>query len=328
LIQSFAEEGNSSFEVILPNYLIDFRDGARSITIGRVRAALSDDVSAELGRRGINVEIKQGPQLSQSFRDRNLVLTFPRQCWVVNVAAARDNAQEEAKWLLDVAVSLLRMSYKVIGPMFPMAGDIEPHPSQTWQFKEGSVTIGKKITRAGKFSNPKSYDVDKQVQSSVSESSFVDRAKLVFDPPKGSLAERISQGLGWLTRGRQSDDRAERLLYNFTAIEALLSRDDKNAPIVQTIARNAATILTEDVAARANTARKIRKLYELRSSIVHTGNRPVPWTQTNLAQNLAEDLFWRVLPNADLSSKHDDFIEQLSFASYGSPWPRREPEDT
>jgi hypothetical protein len=139
LIQSFAEEGNSSFEVILPNYLIDFRDGARSITIGRVRAALSDDVSAELGRRGINVEIKQGPQLSQSFRDRNLVLTFPRQCWVVNVAAARDNAQEEAKWLLDVAVSLLRMSYKVIGPMFPMAGDIEPHPSQTWQFKEGSV---------------------------------------------------------------------------------------------------------------------------------------------------------------------------------------------
>jgi hypothetical protein len=35
------------------------------------------------------------------------------------------------------------------------------------------------------------------------------------------LAERVGQGLGWLTRGRQAEDRAERLLYFFTAIEAL-----------------------------------------------------------------------------------------------------------
>lgn len=163
-------------------------------------------------------------------------------------------------------------------------------------------------------------------RSDYLQSSFAARAKLVFDPPKGSLAERISQGLGWLTRGRQSDDRAERLLYNFTAIEALLSSDDKSAPVTQNIARNAATILTDDVAARANTAKDIRKLYDLRSSVVHAGSRPVAWTQANLAQNLAEELFWKVLPNADLSLKHADFIAQLSFASYGSPWPPRAPE--
>jgi hypothetical protein len=52
----------------------------------------------------------------------------------------------------------------------------------------------------------------------------------------------------------------------------------------------------------------------------------VAWTQANLAQNFAEEMFWKVLPNADLSLKHADFIAQLSFASYGSPWPPRAPE--
>jgi hypothetical protein len=52
----------------------------------------------------------------------------------------------------------------------------------------------------------------------------------------------------------------------------------------------------------------------------------VAWTQANLAQNFAEEMFWKVLPNADLSLKHADFIAPLSFASYGSPWPPRAPE--
>ena len=49
-----------------------------------------------------------------------------------------------------------------------------------------------------------------------------------------------------MTRGRQARDRSERLLFFFTAIEALLSGDDKTAPVTQTIARRAATILVDD----------------------------------------------------------------------------------
>lgn len=249
---------------------------------------------------------------------------MPPRCWVVKVSAARDNAKEEAKWLLDIAISLIRMSYKTVGPMFPMIGDIEPHPWEPWNFADAGLTLGQNVAYSGRRTTPSLYEVDKQIEATVSEPSFVDRAKLVFDPLKGSLAERIGQGLGWLTRGRQTEDRAERLLYNFTAIEALLSSNDKSAPVTQTIARNAAAILTEDVAARANTAKDIMRLYELRSLVVHARSRPVAWTQANLAQNFAEELFWRVLPNADLSLKHADFIAQLSFASYGSPWPPHE----
>jgi Apea-like HEPN len=127
---------------------------------------------------------------------------------------------------------------------------------------------------------------------------------------------------------RQSADRAERLLYNFTAIEALLSSNDKTAPVPQTIARHAAAILTDDAVARANTAQHIRELYELRSRVVHTGSRPVAWTQAKQAQNLAEHLFSRVLHRAKLSIKYTDFAEQLSVASYGSPWPQPDKTST
>ena len=85
---------------------------------------------------------------------------FGHRCWVVKVAAAKDNAHEEAKWLLDVAVSLLRMSYRIIGPMFPMYGDVEPHPTAPWHLKNISVTIGQKFTTAGKNLAPKSYEID------------------------------------------------------------------------------------------------------------------------------------------------------------------------
>jgi hypothetical protein len=99
LIDIFVDEGNSSFEVLLPNYLVQFKDGVRSITMGRVRAALTDDVSRELIERGIPAQITPGPQFSQTVRDGKLSVTMPPRCWVVKVAAARDNAKEEAKWL-------------------------------------------------------------------------------------------------------------------------------------------------------------------------------------------------------------------------------------
>ena len=92
--------------------------------------------------------------------------------------------------------------------------------------------------------------------------------------------------------------------------------------MTQTISRNAATILTQDVAERFETAKDIIGLYDLRSSVVHAGSCPVAWTHANFAQNLAEELFWRVLLTADLSLKHQDFITQLSVASYGSAWPQ------
>ena len=166
MIERFAEEANSSYEIILPNYLVDLTEGIRSLDMGCVRAALTEDVAAEMTQRGLCILITEGPQLSQSIRADKLHLTFPKSCWVVKVTAAKDNAHEEAKWLIDVAVSLLRLSYRIIGPMFPMYGDIEPHPTVPWHLKSVSVTIGTKFMTAGRNVAPRSYEIDRQLDAS------------------------------------------------------------------------------------------------------------------------------------------------------------------
>ena len=112
---------NASYEIILPNYLIHLNEGVRSLEMGRIRAALTEDVAADLSKRGLPLTITVGPELSEGIRDKNLALTMPGSCRVVKLAAAKDNANEEAKWLIDVALNFLRMSYKLVGPMFLMA---------------------------------------------------------------------------------------------------------------------------------------------------------------------------------------------------------------
>jgi hypothetical protein len=94
-----------------------------------------------------------------------------------------------------------------------------------------------------------------------------------------------------------------------------------SAPVVQTIARNASVIWSEDIASRLAIWKDIRRLYELRSAIVPAGNRPIVWGSANLAQIIAEGLFWVVLRKGKLSAKHQTFIEELSLASFGSAWP-------
>ena len=168
---------------------------------------------------------------------------------------------------------------------------------------------------------PCTYLVDDTVVSLTEEQKFKDWAHVIFNPAKKSLAERFSQGLGWLARGRQTADRAERFLFFFTAIEALLSSDDKSAPVVQTISRHAATILHTDPLERADFASQLRSLYEFRSALVHSGKRNVSQMQTMEVQRIAEELYKAVMENYPLDSKFNKFQESLSKASYGSSWP-------
>jgi hypothetical protein len=321
LVDAFFEAANSTFDVLLPNYLIQFREDVRSITIGRVRAVLTEDLPPELEVRQIPVEITPGPEFTQSYRSHKVVIAMPRCSWIVTVTGASENAKEEAKWLIDVAISFLRMAHESIGMLFPKVGDIEPHPWRHWSLRDVGILVKDGSARIGQLGGPQIYEVGCKLRGTVEGQPFHAKAELIFDPPKGSLAERISQGLGWLTRTRQAEDRAERFLYCFTAIEALLSSEDKSAPIVQTVSRNAATIWSADIATRVKISKDIRQLYGLRSKIVHAGNRPVLWGNADAAQQIAEGLFWFVLRRADLSMKHQTFIEELTIASYGSPWP-------
>ncbi|TAJ89529.1 HEPN domain-containing protein [Reyranella sp.] len=307
-------------EFILPNYLTLFSGGVRSIQLGVVEAAFTADVVATYNPRNPRVVMRAG----QAFTVTNgspMIVDLPAVCWVVKVEAALGFAEEEAKWLADVMVGLLRLSYQGNGHRYPNTGDVEPHP---WYWDSGQ-RIGVKYTgnsvQFGGLYTPAAYEIDSATVTMANASAFKAKADLLCNPPSGSVAERTSRGLGWLTRGRQSLDKSERLLHHFTAIEALLSTDDKSAPVVQTIARHAAAIWTSDNTQRLEFASVLKRLYNIRSSLVHSGNRSALENNVKLIQIIAENLYREVLTKVDLKEKHQTFCNNLQRCSYGIAWP-------
>jgi hypothetical protein len=300
LIDAAFDEADGQFEFWVANPLIHFQEDVRSITVGRVKAIAT-----------------QEPECQAITNDD---ISESDAWWVVSVNCAEANVEEEAKWLINVAVSLLKL-----GVPFRSDGQIaqiEANAVGPSQKHRGGITLhDRKIVSSVALSRGRIYRVGRDVEAITIDPAFKSKAEIIFNAPQQSLAQRVSQGLGWLTRGRQAQDRAERLLYFFTAIEALLSVDDKAAPVRQTIARHAAVVLNNQPENRIVISSEIRKLYDLRSSVVHAGHRSVLWQSATRTQQLAEKLFQNVIEKTDLKVQHSRFCDQLSDASYGSSWP-------
>jgi hypothetical protein len=231
LVQCLEETQNNRCEFLGPNYLIRFRGSVSAITIGKVRALAAAEIADEIALRDpanpLHVKFGNGFRADLP----NSTIEMPAVCWMVNVDAVRQNAREEAKWSIDVACSFLRLHYRGYSELFPRYGDVEPHPYQLPSFRNIGVIFQGKSAFGGGGSMPRGYVVDDNIAEITRMASFREKSELIFSPPKKTLAERVNQGLGWLTRGRQAEDRAERLLFFFTAIEALLSYDDRTAPV-------------------------------------------------------------------------------------------------
>ena len=305
------------------NYLFRFHDTVDRIAIGPVIAARTPVLAAEIAR---HPDAKwtlvggDGPAI-KIHMDGTIEFVLTPLAWAVTCRAARRNVGEHALWLIDVAISYLRLSHQVKGGNYPDIGEPEVHPVLPTQLAASPIMITGYDVQQGVGARPAIYDVDAALAALTEGASFKARAMLLFGAKSGSVGERVAQGLGWLTRGRRTGDRAERLLYAFTAMEALLSGDDKSAPVVQTIARHAAAMLWDDAANRASGAKQIRDLYAARSALVHAGARKVSKSNADTAQWLAEMLFWQTLNKVPLDRKLTAFHDELAVASYGSAWP-------
>lgn len=325
IIAAILSEASQSYRYAASNMLIELGSGIHSLNIGKVQIMTASQLDRL--RRNETPDLKY--QIHQSSRDDegimpssdgSIVFGIHHTCWVVDADAVLENMEEEALWLIDVAISLLRLSVKNWGSGVPIVGDIEPHPILAHSGEHEGITFNEKKFSAGGYTCPNLYHVDLDVVALTAREDFKVKANLLFTPPAKSVAERVAQGLGWLTRGRRSNDRAERLLFFFTAIEALLSSSDKTAPVVQTIVRHAGVMLSDDNEDRARHASDLKRLYGLRSSLVHAGQRGVDWTAAKKAQEFAEALFMVALEKADLKSKHETFNASLAMASYGIEW--------
>lgn len=306
---------------IAPNHLVHTRE---ELVVGPVRVTSSQLVYQSLPSHAL-VDVTPGSSFEQKFKDGRIEITLPPSIWMANVMCSPGHIKEEAAWVVDVAISLLRLQYYLedleVGPFFPGLGDVEPSP---FLFEDGEgryliASSGGELTLPGS-AVPGRYDLDAKILEVTRSKRFKATADAIFSGDSKQLSARVKQGLGWLTRGRRTGDRAERFLFTFTAIEALLSSNDKSAPVVQTIARRAGAILFDGPNERRGFAKGKGDLYESRSGLVHRGERAIFEKDAVILQDIAEKLYAIVLRDQRLDIPFQTFQSSVDDATYGCEW--------
>lgn len=310
---------------IRPNYLIRFADKLKAIKVGPVTAAVAAKAIAEIEARKVpdlNVtfqigkEFKHDPKLGTPLPG---IIELPPVVWMVTTSTTQGLVEQEARWRVDVATSLLRLFYPR-SRHFPRPGELETDPFVKPLFDNEGIKVGKNNIFGGGWGMPNHYIVDASVAKVTRTAKFRSLASALFQANKGTVGECVSRALGWLSRARQAQDPAERFLFLFTSIEALLSSQSEAVPITQTIARHAAVMLANKVANRQEISDLLQRLYGERSALIHRGSREVNSDDVNTAQVLAESLCLRTLRRVDLRLEVSKFESTLRSASFGTKW--------
>jgi len=320
LVDKVLAEAGKEYTHIAPNFLI--RHGAPTVmALGPVRSMPTELL-------GANTTLTKNPRISLSVGespavvadDDSIPITMPNTVWVVEVPATKENVQAEAIWLIDIAVGLMRLSAAGWQGLYPRVGDVEAYPTYpTLPVRPAVIMEGERVyVQYG--TAPGWYEISPEIAEALNAPKVQCRASRLFDPISKSLAQRVAQGLGWMTRGRQSRDRAERLLAFFTALESLLTPNQENAPVTDTISRHVSIILTDNISKRAAAYQNTKRLYGLRSRVVHSGGREVLWQDVNMLQIYVERVFSNVIEQCDINMSHENFARSLITASHGLKW--------
>lgn len=224
--------------------------------------------------------------------------------------------------MADIFISALRLGLRPTDYCHrPKIGKVEEDPFSSYLTEERLIRFNAEVSHFGGGGSISQYKVDTDFEARFHNEEFQARLNSVLVPKPNSLGERLGNALGWCTRGRQANDNSERLLYFFTAIESLLSEKSGFAPVADSIARYISVILSEKIEGRERTYREVKKLYELRSQLVHRGHRNAHWLNANNIQNICETTLYFVWKELDFDCGHSGFIEDLKSATHGIPWP-------
>jgi hypothetical protein len=314
---------SKTVQFVHPAYNVALAENVKEVRIGPVVIRHGLSIASRLSKKNDKFTFGFEQPLGVQLGGKGVLYNFAETMWDIQVSSSSAALFEHASWLTCIATSVIRLIVEPsqMGPMHPRRSDIENQPFDRHRtFDEHIVVVAKGSFSLGGGKAGRLYELDKRAKRSLSNKDMAERISLVFNPSNKSLAQRFSQGLGWLAKGRQAKDRSDRFLFFFTALEALLSSDDKTAPVVQTIARHAAVLWTNDVSKRIKISQKIRKLYATRSALIHAGSRSVTYEGATEIHNIAENIFSAVWDTTDLKMSHSKFCEELSEASYGMPF--------
>jgi len=241
--------------------------------------------------------------------------------WWIDTHASKASAPESARWLAEVFISAIRLGVRPADYCHrAKLGQVESGPfSKSFRISR-EIVYNERVFHTGGSSIIPSYKIDERFVEDFNSETFQGKLAQVMRPKKASLALRLSNGLGWLSRSRQAEDHATRLLLAFTALESLLSNQDQFQPVADGIARFSSVILSDEPESRIRTFDELKGLYALRSDLVHRGDRNIHALNANNVQYIAESVFSIVLAQSNLEQLHKEFLSSLRDASFGGSW--------
>jgi hypothetical protein len=175
------------------------------IALGPVRVRSTPVVAAEIESRGGSLLLAVGDG-SRTIKDEKLTVYFGQVLWEADVKASPGRVADEAKALINAAITLLRLQMIIgqqRGSRFPNFGEVEADPFVKPTESRYLTTNAVGFTTGG-LELPRLYVVNDEIAAQLSQKKFLKLAKGIFEAAGKSVGERIMRGLNWMSRARQS----------------------------------------------------------------------------------------------------------------------------
>lgn len=190
LVETVLAEAGREYVHIEPNFLIR-HVVPDVISLGRVRSMRTEMAAGNSSLPKSQKIQLEGKYPKQRLSEGNFILSMPSSVWVVDVAATKENVPEEAKWLIDVAISLMRLSANQWPAHYPKIGELESHPAYPTIHSQPHVTMEGDSTFTGGGKLAGWYEISADIIDALSTQEVQSRATALFDPPERSLAQRV-----------------------------------------------------------------------------------------------------------------------------------------
>ena len=321
-VERYIEYASKPTQIIFPCGSIKLEDGLDHFALGPVAVCTGEHYYTKRlkGVTGPNWMFSHGATFETLTENNKFVHQIGSTIFKVDVIATPPTAYSEAQQLALAFQSWLEIrSRRSYGSLTASVGDRTLSPGDTRTvFEEPWLTARDDdtfLTNSSKMAPWISIGPDTIV---ILKEDGVDQEfdKIASADPK-TLGARISAALSWYGLARTILDPSHRFALLFTAIEALLTDPSPSAPVTDTIARNASTIISTSIDHREKNAKIVRDAYRMRSKVIHNGARSATRYDVKQIEYITHILIYCILKTFDIGLAHGEFLGVLRSASYG-----------
>lgn len=147
------------------------------------------------------------------------------------------------------------------------------------------------------------------------EAGLRDIGRLLKSDERSNFQERIANALRIYSRAAVEDDRTEKLLHIFVALESLLLRN-QNEPISTNISDRMAFAIRQEPSDRREVAGSVKAAYGSRSKYLHHGERVKNPEELEEFMQFAWEFFINAVRSSDRFESKQEFIGELEEQKY------------